>query len=61
MIALAVAASVAMICASALIAWRWWIAHLAVGRVSIDAKWVEAKISEAHERINRIEVQRMGL
>ncbi len=61
MIAIALTASVAMVCATGLVAWRWWISHLAADRVSVDAAWVEAKLNEAHERINRIELQRMGL
>jgi len=52
---------VAIVCASALTAWRWWISFVAQGRVTIDAKTLEARLNEIEGRVNRIEVQRMGL
>lgn len=64
MIALAIAGavSVALVCASALTAWRWWLAHrLAQTQAKvrdIEKEWGE--LASLKERITRLEYRSSG-
>lgn len=58
--AIAVLGSVAMVCASALVAWRWWLAHQAATEAA-GAKRYErelADLADVKQRLKALEYKR---
>lgn len=59
MTALAVVGCVALVCASALLAWRWWLdaSTAAVRRTVADFESATARLGEYERRLEALEVR----